>query len=264
VRVVRRLLTLAQTLEDRIVTCDTISVTALTRADHDPSTHGCAVSLHPFTPVALPSLLDSRESFQFHSSQRLYQNLMSTHTHTHTHAHTHAHTHTHTHTQTHTHANQVPLNPSGATKSNGCMSVIPIEHDDFFYSPSHPNHMATGAVYSPSDPNHVTNGAVGAAAARETQGATIMILVLLIAFVGTVLVVAVVVVFMMCVCARMYAHKHTHTHTHTHTPQAFNSSHRLVTCARGSRHWFIGAMHVSLIFARSHECRSRPRSVSVL
>mmetsp|Transcript_2230 Transcript_2230/g.5203 ORF Transcript_2230/g.5203 Transcript_2230/m.5203 type:complete len:261 (-) Transcript_2230:35-817(-) len=34
----------------------------------------------------------------------------------------------------------IPLNPSGATKSNGCMRVVPIEKDDFFYSPKHPRH----------------------------------------------------------------------------------------------------------------------------
>ena len=34
----------------------------------------------------------------------------------------------------------IPLNPCGATKTNGCMRIIPIEHDDFFYSPLHPHH----------------------------------------------------------------------------------------------------------------------------
>ena len=34
----------------------------------------------------------------------------------------------------------IPLNPSGATRHNGCMRIIPIDEDDFFYSPLHPNH----------------------------------------------------------------------------------------------------------------------------
>ena len=34
----------------------------------------------------------------------------------------------------------IPLNVSGATASNGCMRVVPIECDDFFYSPEHPRH----------------------------------------------------------------------------------------------------------------------------
>ncbi|CAK0903128.1 unnamed protein product [Prorocentrum cordatum] len=35
----------------------------------------------------------------------------------------------------------VSINSTGATSSNGCMHVIPIEHDDYFYSPRHPYHM---------------------------------------------------------------------------------------------------------------------------
>lgn len=34
----------------------------------------------------------------------------------------------------------IPLNPSGATEYNGCMRCLPIENDDFFYSPQHPRH----------------------------------------------------------------------------------------------------------------------------
>ena len=37
----------------------------------------------------------------------------------------------------------VPINPSGATIDNGCMHVIPIEHDDYFYDTKHPYHMST-------------------------------------------------------------------------------------------------------------------------
>eukprot|EP00035_Acanthoeca_spectabilis_P019703 m.429353 g.429353 ORF g.429353 m.429353 type:complete len:420 (-) comp16994_c0_seq1:221-1480(-) len=40
----------------------------------------------------------------------------------------------------------IPINPSGATERNGCMSVVPIEQDDFFFSPTHPSHMATGTL----------------------------------------------------------------------------------------------------------------------
>ena len=32
------------------------------------------------------------------------------------------------------------INPAGANSINGCMNVIPIENDDYFYSPSHPYH----------------------------------------------------------------------------------------------------------------------------
>ena len=28
----------------------------------------------------------------------------------------------------------IPLNPRGATSKNGCMHVVPIEYDDFFYA----------------------------------------------------------------------------------------------------------------------------------
>jgi hypothetical protein len=34
----------------------------------------------------------------------------------------------------------IPLNEGGATEFNGCMRCIPIESDDFFYSPLHPRH----------------------------------------------------------------------------------------------------------------------------
>ena len=38
----------------------------------------------------------------------------------------------------------IPLNPSGATERNGCMRCLPIENDDFFYSPKHPRHSDNG------------------------------------------------------------------------------------------------------------------------
>ena len=41
----------------------------------------------------------------------------------------------------------IPLNLSGATESNGCMRVVPIENDDFFYSPLHPRHVENAAHY---------------------------------------------------------------------------------------------------------------------
>ncbi|KAF0689057.1 Aste57867_19438 [Aphanomyces stellatus] len=42
----------------------------------------------------------------------------------------------------------VPINRSGATATNGCVHVVPIEHDDFFYSPHHPAHQRS--MKSPS------------------------------------------------------------------------------------------------------------------
>ena len=36
-----------------------------------------------------------------------------------------------------------PFNASGATATNGAMRVLPIPHDDFFYSPAHPAHLNT-------------------------------------------------------------------------------------------------------------------------
>lgn len=37
------------------------------------------------------------------------------------------------------------MNESGATGDNGGMRCVPIEEDDFFYSPDHPSHMNTNA-----------------------------------------------------------------------------------------------------------------------
>jgi len=37
----------------------------------------------------------------------------------------------------------VSINSTGATSNNGCMHAIPIEHDDYFYSPRHPFHTDT-------------------------------------------------------------------------------------------------------------------------
>jgi hypothetical protein len=42
----------------------------------------------------------------------------------------------------------VAINPAGATTENGCMRVIPLENDDFFYSPDHPYHMNTAKALS--------------------------------------------------------------------------------------------------------------------
>lgn len=44
----------------------------------------------------------------------------------------------------------IPLNPSGATERNGCMRVLPIESDDFFYSPLHPRH-SMNSQYTDND-----------------------------------------------------------------------------------------------------------------
>lgn len=44
----------------------------------------------------------------------------------------------------------IPLNPSGATSHNGCMRLLPIEEDDFFYSPQHPRH-SNNSEYSDDD-----------------------------------------------------------------------------------------------------------------
>jgi hypothetical protein len=53
----------------------------------------------------------------------------------------------------------VPINPSGATRQNGCMSVVPITKDDFFFSPAHPNHMATAAAGLSYEPVHLVAAA---------------------------------------------------------------------------------------------------------
>ncbi|RQM21590.1 hypothetical protein B5M09_007112 [Aphanomyces astaci] len=42
----------------------------------------------------------------------------------------------------------LPLNRHGATADNGCMHVVPIDADDFFYAPHHPQHRRS--VHSPS------------------------------------------------------------------------------------------------------------------
>jgi hypothetical protein len=40
----------------------------------------------------------------------------------------------------------IPLNVGGATEFNGCMRCLPMERDDFFYSPQHPRH-STNSQY---------------------------------------------------------------------------------------------------------------------
>ena len=51
----------------------------------------------------------------------------------------------------------VPINPSGATLTNGCMRVIPIEMDDYFYDSKHPYHMSTAKALSfMEDPKQCT------------------------------------------------------------------------------------------------------------
>mmetsp|Transcript_8380 Transcript_8380/g.13584 ORF Transcript_8380/g.13584 Transcript_8380/m.13584 type:complete len:382 (-) Transcript_8380:40-1185(-) len=49
----------------------------------------------------------------------------------------------------------IPLNPSGATESNGCMRVLPIESDDFFYCPQHPRH-SMNSEYTDEDAEKLT------------------------------------------------------------------------------------------------------------
>ena len=44
----------------------------------------------------------------------------------------------------------IPLNLGGATEFNGCMRCLPIERDDFFYSPQHPRH-STNSQYTDDD-----------------------------------------------------------------------------------------------------------------
>ncbi|GMH71206.1 hypothetical protein TL16_g05591 [Triparma laevis f. inornata] len=34
----------------------------------------------------------------------------------------------------------IPLTPSGSTPTNGCMRILPISQDNFFFSPDHPHH----------------------------------------------------------------------------------------------------------------------------
>ena len=54
----------------------------------------------------------------------------------------------------------VPINESGARLENGAMRCVPIEDDDFFYSPEHPRHMTT-------DPEICGNAVVLVAARGE-------------------------------------------------------------------------------------------------
>jgi hypothetical protein len=42
----------------------------------------------------------------------------------------------------------VPVNESGAGAENGAMRCVPIDSDDFFYSPDHPSHMTTDAAHA--------------------------------------------------------------------------------------------------------------------
>lgn len=42
----------------------------------------------------------------------------------------------------------VPINPHGCDERNGCMRVIPIEHDDYYWSTGHPYHMNTAKALS--------------------------------------------------------------------------------------------------------------------
>jgi len=55
----------------------------------------------------------------------------------------------------------IPLNPSGATNHNGCMRILPIEKDDFFYSPAHPNH-SRNSNYTDTDAEKLTCAQFGA------------------------------------------------------------------------------------------------------
>lgn len=48
----------------------------------------------------------------------------------------------------------IPLNPIGATKKNGCMNVVPVEHDDFFYDYTHIYHMQTKKTLQFLDDNN--------------------------------------------------------------------------------------------------------------
>ena len=48
----------------------------------------------------------------------------------------------------------IPLNPIGATSQNGCMNVVPIEHDDFFYDYTHIYHMQTNKTLQFMDDNN--------------------------------------------------------------------------------------------------------------
>lgn len=48
-----------------------------------------------------------------------------------------------------------PFNASGATATNGAMRVLPIPHDDFFYSPAHPAHMNTKISVESADDDAV-------------------------------------------------------------------------------------------------------------
>ena len=55
----------------------------------------------------------------------------------------------------------IPLNPSGATNHNGCMRILPIEGDDFFYSPGHPSH-SRNSKYKDTDAEKLTCAQFGA------------------------------------------------------------------------------------------------------
>ena len=48
----------------------------------------------------------------------------------------------------------IPLNPIGATSQNGCMNVVLIEHDDFFYDYTHVYHMQTSKTLQFMDDNN--------------------------------------------------------------------------------------------------------------
>lgn len=48
----------------------------------------------------------------------------------------------------------IPLNPIGATNRNGCMNVVPVEYDDFFYDYTHIYHMQTKKTLQFMDDNN--------------------------------------------------------------------------------------------------------------
>ena len=52
----------------------------------------------------------------------------------------------------------MPVNPSGATEANGCMRVIAIEDDAFYYCPDHPHHhdQATALAFDDDLVAHTT------------------------------------------------------------------------------------------------------------
>ncbi|GMI18036.1 hypothetical protein TrLO_g3946 [Triparma laevis f. longispina] len=58
----------------------------------------------------------------------------------------------------------IPLTPSGATTTNGCMRVLPLESDDFFYSPNHPFHSQNSRYEDGGDEERLEVPQFGSAA----------------------------------------------------------------------------------------------------